>query len=173
MYEWIDLGESVLVLLIPWLSAAKLGLISKIIEINTWGVHEMTYILYTAFWNTSWWRHQMETFSALLALFAGNSPVTGEFPAQRSVTRSFDVLFDLRLNKRLSKQSWGCDLRRHRAHYDVMVMIFDENYRVLFKCHWSDKMSQMVWIMAWCRIAYTPLPEAKGDPDQWRQRIAR
>ena len=55
----------------------------------------------------SWWRHQMETFSALPALCAGNSPVPGEFPAQRTVTRSFDVFFDLRLNKRLSKQSWG------------------------------------------------------------------
>ena len=32
---------------------------------------------------------------------------TGEFPSQRPVTRSFDVFFDLRLNKRLSKQSWG------------------------------------------------------------------
>ena len=47
----------------------------------------------------------METFSALLALCAGNSPVTGEFPAQRPVTLSFDVFFGL--NKRLSKQSWG------------------------------------------------------------------
>ena len=56
---------------------------------------------------TRWWRHQMETFSTLLALCAGNSPVTGEFPAQRSVTRSFDVFFDLCLNTRLSKQSWG------------------------------------------------------------------
>ena len=55
----------------------------------------------------SWWRHQMEAFSALLAICAGNSPVTGEFPAQRPVMRSFDVLFDLRLNERLSKQSWG------------------------------------------------------------------
>ena len=45
----------------------------------------------------AWWRHQMETFS----------PVPGEFPAQRPVTRSFDVLFDLPLNKRLSKQPWG------------------------------------------------------------------
>ena len=54
----------------------------------------------------SWWRHQMETFFALLALCAGHSPVTGEFPSQRPVTRSFDVFFDLRLNKRLSKQSW-------------------------------------------------------------------
>ena len=56
----------------------------------------------------SWWRHQMETFSALLAICAGNSPVTGEFPSQRPVTQSFDVFFDLRLNKQLSKQSWGC-----------------------------------------------------------------
>ena len=68
-----------------------------------------------------WWRHQMETFSALLAICAGNSPVPGEFPAKRSVTRSFDVFFDRRLHTRLSKQSWGwcfetlsCPLRRHR-----------------------------------------------------------
>ena len=54
-----------------------------------------------------WWRHQMETFSALLVLCAGNSPVPGEFPSQRLVTRSFDVFFDLCPNKRLSKQSWG------------------------------------------------------------------
>ena len=54
-----------------------------------------------------WWRHQMETFSALLAICEGNSPVPGEFPTQRPVTHSFDVFFDLRLNKRLSKQSWG------------------------------------------------------------------
>ena len=49
----------------------------------------------------------MKTLSALLAICAGNSPVPGEFPAQRPVTRSFDVFFDLSLNKRLSKQSWG------------------------------------------------------------------
>ena len=53
------------------------------------------------------WRHQMEIFSALLALLARNSPVTGEFPSQRPVTQSFDVFFDLCLNKQLSKQSWG------------------------------------------------------------------
>ena len=52
-----------------------------------------------------WWRHQMETFSALLAICAGNSPVPGEFPTQRPVTPSFDVSFDLRRNKRLNKQS--------------------------------------------------------------------
>ena len=54
-----------------------------------------------------WWRHQMEIFSALLGICAWNSPITGEFPAQRPVRRSFDGFFDLRLKKRLSKQWWG------------------------------------------------------------------
>ena len=53
----------------------------------------------------SWWRHQMETFSALLSLCEGNSPATREFPSQRPVTSGLDVFFDLRLNKRLGKQS--------------------------------------------------------------------
>ena len=48
---------------------------------------------------------KMET-SALVAFCVGNSPVTGELPWQKPVTRSFDVFFDLCLNKRLSKQSW-------------------------------------------------------------------
>ena len=55
----------------------------------------------------TWWRHRMETFSASLALCVGNSPVTSEFPTQRPRTRSFDVVFDLCLNKRLSKQWRG------------------------------------------------------------------
>ena len=46
-----------------------------------------------------------------------NLPVNGVFPAQRPVTRSFDVFFDLRMNKRLNKQWWGC------THYDVTVMV--------------------------------------------------
>ena len=62
---------------------------------------------WSAWKEQSWWRHQMETFSTLLVICAGNSPVTGEFPAQRPVTRCFDVFFDLRLNERLNKQSWG------------------------------------------------------------------
>ena len=44
-------------------------------------------------------------FSAFLAFSAGNSPVPGEFPPQRPVTRSFDVFFGLCRNKQLSKQS--------------------------------------------------------------------
>ena len=49
----------------------------------------------------------METFSALMAICAGNSPAPGEFPPQRPVTQSTDVFFDLRRIKRLNKQSWG------------------------------------------------------------------
>ena len=48
-----------------------------------------------------------EDIFRVTGLCARNSQVTGEFPAQRPVTRSFDVLFDLRLNKRLSKQLCG------------------------------------------------------------------
>ena len=72
------------------------------------------------FYSLTWRRHQMETFSALLAIWAGNSPVTVEFPAIRPVTRSFNDFFDLRLNKRMSEQWWSwwfetpsCPLWRH------------------------------------------------------------
>ena len=81
----------------------------------------------------SWRRHEIETFSALLAICAGNPPVPGEFPAQRPVTQSFDIFFDLRLNKRLSKQSWGWwfetqsrPLWRHRneeSNADIVLSI--------------------------------------------------
>ena len=64
----------------------------------------------------------MSTFSALLTLCADNSAVTGEFPAQRPVTRSFDAFFDLCLNKRLANKHEAGDLRRNRAHYDDIVM---------------------------------------------------
>ena len=69
----------------------------------------------------SWWRHQIETFSTLLAICAGNSPVTGAFPTQKPVTRSLDVFFDFRMNGWVNNGEAG-DLGRHRAHYDVIVM---------------------------------------------------
>ena len=79
----------------------------------------------------------METFSTLLAIFAGNSPVPGEFPAQRPVRRNFDVFFDMCLNKLLSKQAG--DLRRHHAHYDAIVMCgnFREKWQ-FYKWHISS-----------------------------------
>ena len=86
-----------------------------------------------------WWRHQMETFSALLAICAGNSPVTGEFPSQRPVTRSFDIFFDLCPNKRLSNQSGGwwfeTPLRSSWRHCN--------GYAITSICLWYIGMSVM------------------------------
>ena len=91
-----------------WESADRLIVSKLYLMFGDW--HQsiwLTHIDTDPFLMVTWWRNEMKTISALLALCAGNSPVTGEFPTQRPVTRSFDVFFDLRLNKRLSKQSWG------------------------------------------------------------------
>ena len=69
-----------------------------------------------------WWRHQIETISALLAICAGNSPVTVEFPSQKSMTRTFDIFVDLHLNNGWVNTWDAGDLRRHRVHYDITVM---------------------------------------------------
>ena len=53
-------------------------------------------------------------------LCAGNLSVTGELATQRPVTRRFEIFFEMRLNKRLCEAG---DLRRHRAHYDVIVIL--------------------------------------------------
>ena len=87
----------------------------------------------------TWCRHQMETFSAFLAICAGISPVTGEFPTQRPVMRGYAVFFDLCLDKRFSKQSWGYG--------------FDTPSRPLWR-HCND----MIW---W--IAYSFLKFAMGS----------
>ena len=77
---------------------------------------------------SAWWHHQMKTFSALLALREGNPPVTGGFPSQRPVTRLFDVFFDLRLNKRLSKQyrcQWfGTPFLLSWRHWNMWLTIY-------------------------------------------------
>ena len=96
------------------------------------------------------WR-QMGMFSALLAICAGNSPVTGEFPTQRPVTRSFDAFFDLSLNKRLSKPSWSWwvetpsrPLWRHcHALYTSTIVrerLFAPSKRWHVSCKWFNSM---------------------------------
>ena len=92
----------------------------------------------------SWWRHEIETFSALLAICAGNSPVTGEFSAQRPMTRSFDIFFDLRLNKRLSKQwrSWWFETpsRPLWHHYNDGLTVFCPYCSILLLMNLSTGM---------------------------------
>ena len=71
-----------------------------------------------------WWRHQMETFSALLALYAGNSLVTGEFPTQRPVKRGFDIsMICAWVNGSVNNREAN-DLRRYRACHGVTIMPF-------------------------------------------------
>ena len=100
----------------------------------------------------SWWRHQMEAFSALLAICAGNSPGTGEFPTQRPVTRSFDVFVDLRLNKRLSKPWWGWwfetlsrPLWRHRNVIRYLLRS-DAVCNVIHGLAWNFALGASLWL---------------------------
>ena len=108
----------------------------------------------------------METFSALLAFCAGNSPVTGEFPSQRPVTRSFNVFFDLRPNKCFSKQSWcwrfetpSCPLWRHcnvlvRPNYSVSA---GEGLTTIKR--WQKTASWIKWYPFHICISYTYLQQ--------------
>ena len=74
--------------------------------------------------SSSWWRHQMETFSSLLALCVGNSSVTDEFLSQRPVTWRGTLMFSLicAWTKYWTNNRNASDLRRHRVHYDVTVI---------------------------------------------------
>ena len=96
----------------------------------------------------SWWRHQMETFSASMALCAGNSPVNSEFPTQRPVTRSFDVFYDLCLNKRLTKQSRGwwfeTPSRSLLRHCNVCPFVHIPALWLIFHC--LLKFGQVWWL---------------------------
>ena len=88
---------------VMYISIAKALQLVKILYVNS----DIIPRIVARLCGISLWRHQMETFSALLAICAGNAQVPGEFPTQRPVTWIFDVFFDLRLNKRLGKQWWG------------------------------------------------------------------
>ena len=90
---------------------------------------------------TPWWRHQMETFSALLALCARNSPVTGESPHKGKWRGT--LIFSLicaRINDWINNREVG-DLRRHRAHYGVTVMTYhisEMKTRIIRKKSWRE-----------------------------------
>ena len=90
----------------------------------------------------------METFSASLALCAGNSPNTGEFLAPMPVTQSFGVFFDLRLNKRLSKHSLGWWFETpsrslwHQCNVFLLInfleVLLAATEMCLHQCQWSN-----------------------------------
>ena len=92
----------------------------------------------------------MEKYSALLALCAGNSPVAGEFPPQMPVTQSliFPLIYNW-INGWVNTRDAG-DLRRHRAHYDVMWFICGIVYhqsRLLWK--WTRTVKPHHPIAGW------------------------
>ena len=87
-------------------------------------------------------RHQMETFSALLTICVGNPSVTGGFPSQRPVTRSFDVSFELCLNKWLSKQ-WR--RRWFKTPSRLLWRHFKERNRTQIKTQWDMSLDGHCW----------------------------
>ena len=100
-------------------------------------------------WCFVWWRHQMETFSASLALCVGNSPVIGEFPSQSPVARSFGVFFDLGLNKRLSKQS-----RRRWFETPSRPLWRHCNGNTFRLCiTWNERLGSSFWYFTFYRIS--------------------
>ena len=125
----------------------------------------------------TWWRHQMETFSALLALYAGNSPVTGEFPSQRLVTRGFEAFSDLRLNKRLSKQSrrrwfetpsrpfWRhCnEMSLHLATTTTKLQVFSEK---VLGCSWF-RSNHLCWPFGVIHNGWRNLTKSRLESLRW------
>ena len=114
-----------------------------------------------------WWRYQMETFSASLALCVGNSTVTSDFPSQRPVTRSFHVFFDLCLNKRLSKQSgrrWfetpSRSLWRHSNGDGLVVTVASFVPRHTFA---RATTAQLLWHVQNCDLVVTCWYEPQED----------
>ena len=71
----------------------------------------------------AWWRHQMETFSALLSLCAGNSPVNSPHKGQWRGAFMFSLIC-ARINGWVNNREAG-DLRRYSCHYDVTVMVYE------------------------------------------------
>ena len=128
-----------LISIIAWVHGNKIDYLSQQIKQSPFSVNTDNgrKLCNASAWifRKSWWRHQMETLSALLTLCAGNSPVTGKFPLQRPLTRSFDfsLIWDW-IHSWVNNRDAG-DLKHHRAHYDVIVMwalewLFDHTSRI-------------------------------------------
>ena len=98
------------------------------------------------------WHHELETFSVLLALCEGHPPVTAGFPSQRPVTRGFNVFFDLRLDRRLSKQSrrrgFEMPLRSWWRHCtDSNISLYNFTKLTLIPQHQQN--FHRIWEMIW------------------------
>ena len=96
-----------------------------------------------------WWLHQMETFSALLAICAGNSSVSGEFPHKGQWRRA--LMFSLIcvwINGWVNNRNAGY-LRLYRAHYDVTVM---NCTHLLLWVYYSTKYHLYLMFSSWLGV---------------------
>ena len=94
-----------------------------------------------------WYRYQHDDiirWEHSLVICVENSPLTGEFPAQRPVMQSFDIFFDLSSYKRLSKHSWVWRFETICAHYNITGRNILQVYSTcpgpilwLPRCQWS------------------------------------
>ena len=85
---------------------------------------------------------------------------TGEFPSQRPVIRGFDVFFDLRLKKCGVNNRDAGDLRRNRAHYDVILTIKNSSNHAAANGCASQALNQS-WMESW------PRPQAVSSKYQY------
>ena len=107
----------------------------------------------------TWWRHQMETFSALLAICAGNSPVPVNSPHKGQWRGA--LMFSLICT---SIKGWvnnreAGELRRHSAHYDVIVMLSTNImifYWYYYICTVVSLISEIMWLVGKLFIVKRP-----------------
>ena len=111
----------------------------------------------------TWWTSSNGTFSALLAICAGNSPVTSEVPSQRPVTQSIDVFFDLCLYKRLSKQSrsWWLETPLRSLWRNCYERTISYTIGIVFFCNTSWH-----WIV-WRVACFTHVTSASTTISIW------
>ena len=111
-------------------------------------------------WKLAWWRHQMETFSALLALCAGNSLVPVNSPHKGQWWGALVIsLIYARIKDWVNNREAG-DLRRHRGHYDVNVTIHWWGISASGHCRYyypgtfsSQSITQMI-LTHWGRVMH-------------------
>ena len=118
MRREVDVGDY----LYEWLHAKRVnstkyepGFVVFCFGMFTWSILRIYY---------TWWRHQMETFSALLALCVRGihlSPVNSPHKGQWRRALMFSLICAW-IYAWINNREAG-DLRRRRAHYDVIVII--------------------------------------------------
>ena len=111
-------------------------------KVSAWNSHHKYYLCNTQISRNFFGELAKRKWNTPLALWEGNPLVTD---GQRPVTRSFDVFFDLRLNKRLSTQPRRRWL--HRANYDVTVMI-----SVVNNIHFSWRFLLRTFMLTWTNL---------------------